>query len=124
MEHPVEKVAKCGLCADGKFCPFHFEITPERQEVIDYLGKLCQLAQGRAMADVQSWACDEIERLSAEAERLRKWQADAVEELRDIRSQYGDEYLWRKHWEQPVVDLIQSAYCQQASFPSTEAHDG
>lgn len=49
------------------------------------------------------------EEVSGELAALKQWQLDAAEELADIRSQWGDEYLWWKHNEKPVCELLRRA---------------
>lgn len=34
------------------------------------------------------------------------WMDDAMEELGDIRGQWGDDYLWHKHNEKPYQTLL------------------
>ncbi len=49
--------------------------------------------------------CDRADRYAREADALERWKGDAMEELADIRSQYGDDAIWLKHHE-PVVKVL------------------
>ncbi len=42
-------------------------------------------------------------------DELRVWVAEACEELADIRTQWGDDYIWRKQNERFVLDLFERA---------------
>lgn len=61
-------------------------------------------------------AADEIERLwggvldaEATTELLQQWQTEACDELKDIKAQWGGDYVWCKHNERFVADLLQRA---------------
>lgn len=68
----------------------------------DIVERLRDWSEGLGTPELCDEAADEIE-------WLRAWQTEARAELVDIRSQWGDDYIWRKYNEQPVLKLLDDA---------------